>query len=274
MARTSTGRRAQGPERTPVRPARTPARAPRAEPDLWPSEEETRELGEAARVTPFPRTFAQATPDADAEAVQARAYPSGFPFVEHVAVTAVDVSPEKVQQAHEGYIKKLNEPVFEPPQASTTVRVSLDTILVEDVDRLWDWYRADADARALFEQHFATSPELHQAIAVLGLRERQGQVWMRAVCLTGEDRAHCGFVLLGPIMQGAVAAFRLYLAPTVRAGFNALFPAILAALDRALPTVTLSLVAPDQATSEAMQQHGFEAQTILTRTPRPTPSEA
>lgn len=157
------------------------------------------------------------------------------------------------------------------PRAATTLRLPS----FNDIDRLWDWCRTDRDAvQAFFGWMPQRSIDLQHAIANLQQHETNGLAWFRSIDgppLGQSLITHHGFVSLFPIdRQGPhpVGAVHIYLAPEARGLVQQYLPYLLAAADRDLPGVGLTIFADRSEWARLLVPLGFRAQVLLTRAPR------
>ena len=149
------------------------------------------------------------------------------------------------------------------PEASSAVTLRETT--VDDVDRLWDWIRADRDGTSAFLGHtHQNSRAFFDQIGQIAQKERDGVAWLRSIV---HNKDLVGFVILDPITRGAkpVGTCHIYISPKTRGQLPALLPAILADGDRQLPNMTYFVATQDDALSSLLQSAGFTAQIVLTR---------
>lgn len=151
---------------------------------------------------------------------------------------------------------------FAPKAASA---VSLRQTTVDDVDRLWDWIRADRDGTTAFLGHsHQNSRAFFEQVGQIAAKEQSGVAWMRSIA-RGDDLI--GFVILDPITRGTspVGTCHIYINPETRGQLPALLPSILADGDRQLPNMTYFVATQDEALSSLLKSAGFTAQIVLTR---------
>lgn len=117
---------------------------------------------------------------------------------------------------------------------------------VADVDRLWDWLRADGDqGRAFLGVPITTSPSLHDHLSFLAKdAEQQGVALIRALYWKG---THFGFAMLAPILADeATALMHIYLMKEARGSLQAILPALVALAQQAAPGKHLAVASPDK----------------------------
>lgn len=146
--------------------------------------------------------------------------------------------------------------------------VKLDRVSVEDVDRLWDWARADVEGvEAFLGKQFTNSRALFADIAKLAEQERNSHAAFFAI---RESDALRGFVLLWPIYReqgkNPVATTHIYLEPDTQGRLPALLPQLMNEADRLAPGVNLCVITQRQEWATMLQSAGFVSQFVLTRT--------
>ena len=148
--------------------------------------------------------------------------------------------------AHEFTLQEMPQPLSAPTPAAQP-RIGLRPLAVEDVDRLWDWLRADADGgAAFFGRTFKHSMELHQMMVQLGQAEAHSVGLLRALYYEADEAAsqHLGFVALAPILSTEkVAVLHVYLRPDVRGQLPTLASHIVENATRLLPSYQLAVLA-------------------------------
>lgn len=150
-----------------------------------------------------------------------------------------------------------------PVQPTSTPSVVSRPISTIDIDRLWDWLRADAAGKAphawmFLGREYATSIDLHNAVGTIANdRERSA---IRAIDVNG---VHVGFFMLKPIDRASnTAMLHLYLSPMVRMQILTLAPYILSGARQIIPpTMNLATNSPreDERFARFFEQFGFRA---------------
>lgn len=123
--------------------------------------------------------------------------------------------------------------------------ITLSPILVGDIDRLWDWLRADADhGYAFLGKTFATSVELHQfARLIVTQFEPNALAMLRAIYYKDQ---HIGFAMLAPILAAErTALMHLYLRKDVRGSLYQLARPLVELAMVVAPGVHLAVYAAD-----------------------------
>lgn len=164
-----------------------------------------------------------------------------------------------------------------PPAPAPTARAAelvAPLILPEDVDRLWDWLRADpTSAQSFFGLMPKNSMQLHRIFATLGECEQSGVGLARAIYLEGPTggREHIGFGMLAPIMGAEkLAVVHLYLSPARRGYLAQLAAALLELTAQHLPPGFKFAIIPSDVTQtrlygQVLQPLGFTTHTIYVR---------
>lgn len=160
-------------------------------------------------------------------------------------------------------------PSFAPQPVTTAApqSVTLDRVSVEDVDRLWDWVRADAEGTSAFlGATFANSRDLFTYVGKVAEQERSGHAAFYAI---REGDGLRGFILLWPIYRetgkNPVATTHIYLEPESRGRLASLLPALMHEADRLAPGVNLCVITQRQEWAAMLKSAGFESQFVLTR---------
>jgi hypothetical protein len=133
-------------------------------------------------------------------------------------------------------------PARTPPPPVPTADVIARSVTAIDIDRLWDWIRANVEeGQAFLGRQFQTSLDLHHFI---GDMSQSGEG--RALDVEGH---HVGFFALHPIDRvHNTAMLHFYLSLAVRGQFARLFPYILSGARQIIPpTMHLAVVAPAHA---------------------------
>lgn len=172
----------------------------------------------------------------------------------------------------------LTEPLeSQPVQSNVTPFVApkpdhatLGPIMVEDIDRLWDWCRSDQPiTHAFLGASFSNSRELFEFIGHVSELERTGAAAMFAI---REGATLRGFVLINPILRSghALGTLSLYLEPEARPRLKAILSSILVEADRVAPGVNLCVVTQAGEWASLLESLGFTSHTVLTRPASPT----
>lgn len=116
----------------------------------------------------------------------------------------------------------------------------------EDVDRLWDWIRQDADGGQHFlGRTFATSIELHAFMKQIFDLESSGLAIMRSLYWSHE---HFGFAMLAPILAAErTTLLHIYLRQDARGSLGQLVGPLIEIATIMLPNVHLAVYSPDDA---------------------------
>jgi hypothetical protein len=149
--------------------------------------------------------------------------------------------------------------------------VTLEMTLVEDIDQLWDWVRADRDGTTAFLGHaHRNTQSFFNQVAQIGRKEKDGVAWLRSIKRAG---ALVGFVILDPIQRGTppVAHCHIYIAQEMRGSLPDFLPSLLAEGDRQLPGVTLFVATNQDSLASILKSVGFTSQIVLTRPSPATP---
>lgn len=140
-----------------------------------------------------------------------------------------------------------------------------------DVDRLWDWIRADSDrGQAFLGAAVETSLDLHQRIRQIQSHEAMGVAMVRSLYREGDGAAgwHLGFLMLHPILSTErIAVVSMYLQRDSRGYELRILPAVLALAAQIVPGFKLAVMAADegqrQAYSALLQPLGFTPHTMF-----------
>lgn len=125
---------------------------------------------------------------------------------------------------------------------------------IADVDRLWDWLRADGDQGVTFlGMPITTSPMLHEHLSFLAKdAEAQSVALIRALYWQG---THFGFAMLAPILADeATALMHIYLMKDARGSLHAILPALVALAQQAAPGKHLAVASLDKAWAKLHRQ--------------------
>ncbi len=117
-------------------------------------------------------------------------------------------------------------------------------VLVEDIDRLWDWIRADKDQGASFlGRTFTHSIALHEFARQMGQAEMAGLAITRAIHYGPH---HLGFAMLAPILaQERTALMHIYLRQDVRGQLAKFTAPLVEIAERVAPGVHLAVASAD-----------------------------
>ena len=189
------------------------------------------------------------------------------------AVPSPAVNPAIFQPIDTSWVDQV-EPDEDPdpapqPEPDPEPDLDLATISVRpvedaDIDRLWDWVRADEDRGQVFLGFQpATARELYGMFATRFSGQPDTAAWA-----IDEQGAHQGFALFNPITPHLTATVHLYLAPAVRGRFLEIVQQLLGLLDAQYPKLSLNVVTPDPARARLYQKAGFEMSYALTRSPK------
>ena len=153
------------------------------------------------------------------------------------------------------------DPESDPSLATISVRPVVDG----DIDRLWDWVRADDDRGQTFLGFQpATARELYGMFASRFSGSPDTAAWA-----IDEQGIHQGFVLFNPITpQPLSATVHLYLSVAVRGRFLKIVQQLLGLLDAQYPLLSLVVVTPDHARARLYRKVGFAMSYVLTRSPK------
>lgn len=135
--------------------------------------------------------------------------------------------------------------------------LSFREVTEADIDRLWDWIRADEDRGAKFlGMQPATSAELRARLQLFG----------QHLYAIDEGEEPIGLGGFNPVTEH-YAQIHLYLAQSARGRLRLLLPQFLQASREKHPRLTLTLLAPDLGAVELFTAFGFQVQHILTLEP-------
>jgi hypothetical protein len=148
------------------------------------------------------------------------------------------------------------EPVVDPLQ--------IRALTIEDLDRLWDWVRQDADrGSAFFGFPVKSSVQIHQFAGALLDREKLGLALVRSFDYLSN---HIGFAILLPIFdEKQVGVVHLYLCPQMRGQLPQFLPALVHVAGTLRPDLRL-VVLPDRPEwARLLAPLGFRQQIVLIR---------
>lgn len=156
------------------------------------------------------------------------------------------------------------------PTPTPTPVLSLRAATVDDLDRLWDWVRADGDHGAsFFSKPMPSSVALHTFVSALGQAEVQGLAAIRSVVF---EENHLGFAMLLPILASErTAMMHIYLRADVRGHLAQLVPTLVDLAAQTVPGYALAVISHD-ATLARMHRAlfaplGFAEHTMFLRQP-------
>lgn len=159
------------------------------------------------------------------------------------------------------------EPMPDPEPDPDPEPFPLDSVAVRpvedaDIDRLWDWVRADEDRGQVFLGFQpATARELYGMFATRFSGQPDTAAWA-----IDEHGAHQGFALFNPIIRQPLSAtVHLYLAAAVRGRFLEIVEQLLSLLDVEYPKLPLIVITPDPARARLYRKAGFAMSYVLTR---------
>ena len=182
------------------------------------------------------------------------------PAVNPVIFQALDTSwVDQVEpdESDESDLERDPGPEPELPLVTVTVRPVEDA----DIDRLWDWIRADADRGQVFLGFVpATARELYGMFANRFSGQPDTAAWA-----IDEHGAHQGFVLFNPITTQLTATVHLYLSQAARGRFLEIVQQLLDFMDATYPKLSLVIVTPDAARARLYQKAGFDMSYQLRR---------
>lgn len=152
------------------------------------------------------------------------------------------------------------EKAVEMPQARPEVSLAAPT--VADVDRLWDWIRADGPQR-MTELQVTTSVALHQQMAGFVDKAQAGTALALSVY---DDDEHVGFVFLNPIV-GSEAVLHGYVGPQARARCLRLCREGFARLQAECPTLHYAVLTDNPRIITFAKRMGFTSITYYASRP-------
>lgn len=171
-----------------------------------------------------------------------------------------------------------SSPLPAPASAPASARpLDLRAVTYADLDRLWDWIRADVEGATRF---LGAMPEHSQALFAWFQKlldaERSGHALVRAIdgitAVNGlPSPMHIGFIMLNPLNRAttpAIGQVHCYLSPSVQGSLPQLLPVLLDIAAEQEPTLTLVVGTTDYAFAKLLQPHGFHISIALTRPPR------
>lgn len=153
-------------------------------------------------------------------------------------------------------------------QSSTLAELSVTPTNARDIDRLWDWIRADADGGQQFlGQHCSHSQQLHGLVQQLVALEASSIAIFRSL-LWGPR--HFGFLMLSPILaREQTALCHIYLEADARGGFEGLVGPLVAIAEQLVPNKHLAFYAPgvewERVYASVLGQLGFKKHAMFIR---------
>lgn len=144
---------------------------------------------------------------------------------------------------------------------------------VEDIDRLWDWIRADGDGgAAFFSRAIPSSVALHNTFSALAVAEQAVGPVTAAIRAITSGPHHVGFAMLLPILrQERTALMHIYLRPELRGMLAQLTPTLIDQAAAAVPGFTLAVIGHDAALTRMhrsiLAPLGFVEHTMFLRQP-------
>lgn len=138
----------------------------------------------------------------------------------------------------------------------------------EDIDRLWDWCREDAEGvKAFLGIEPKTSRDLFRGIERIQYLQMANPPTSIIRTIT-RGTSLIGFVIISPIQrpqgQPPVGTVHLYLAMPERGHLSEIISGLLAAFDGEYEPMTLSVIA-NRDWTPVLEPLGFVSQTVLTR---------
>ena len=158
-------------------------------------------------------------------------------------------------------------PPIDPADLASALGDSLQSrgVTEADVDRLWDWVRADDDkGKAFCGVVPETSKHLRQLLTAFGPHlfalEDSAQ----------EGESHIGLAAV-QLFEPNRAAVHLYLAKVARGDARRLLPQLMEMAEGAFPGRTFVIITEDAAAARLYRSIGFKASFLLTWVPKPEP---
>lgn len=164
------------------------------------------------------------------------------------------------------------QPAPQPNAAPTPIAsLELRQVTYEDLDRLWDWVRGDAEgARRFLPAVPANSHELTIFLRKMLEAENAGTALIRSIDIgNAAHRQHIGFIALNPISRTPrlVGVVHCYLAPLAQGSLPQLLPHLLDVAAEQQPDMHLVVQTTDYAFARLLEPHGFQLSIALTRPP-------
>ena len=161
-------------------------------------------------------------------------------------------------------------PPLDPADLADALGNSLESRAVTeaDVDRLWDWIRADGDkGKAFLGATCSTSAQLRAALTAFGPH----LFALDDMALEGER--HIGLVAV-QMFDGDKAGVHLYLTQAARGDGRRLIPQLMTMAHAAFPGKVFVIITGDAAAARLYRAVGFSMGFMLTWIPKPEPELA
>lgn len=131
-----------------------------------------------------------------------------------------------------------------------------------DVDRLWDWIRADAPSGVRFiGKPLSNSQQLHALMTAVAKGEGTQASLARSIYL---GDTHAGFVVLLPILLiEKMAAVHVYLPPASRGLLPNMLPSLLQLAADVMPDIKLAVMGMTPSLDKLLHPYGFRMQTVF-----------
>lgn len=148
------------------------------------------------------------------------------------------------------------------PAAPTADDMAARQCTLADVDRLWDWIRADGDAGARFVgKTLGNSQQLHALMTTIAKGEATRASLARSIYL---GDMHAGFVVLLPILLiEKMAAVHVYLRVDVRGLLPGMLPSLLNLAAQVMPDIKLAVMGMSPSLDKLLHPYGFRMQTVF-----------
>jgi hypothetical protein len=197
----------------------------------------------------------------------------------HVSDTTTDIpSPVAVMPLDTSWVDRMDEEstgvadtpdIVDTPDTPDTpdtvdtpdIVFSSSTPTDADLDRLWDWVRADDDQGYEF---FGFTPETSQRLRQHFLAIHSNPNAVALAIMTNDT--HAGFVVFNPIDRTSMTAVvHLYLAPAVRGQALTVVPQLLRLCGDQYPLLSLVVITGSESRMRLYRQLDFEVRYLLTR---------
>ncbi len=149
------------------------------------------------------------------------------------------------------------------PDVPVNSGLSARQCTLADVDRLWDWIRADDPAVGIrfVGRALANSQQLHALMTTIAKGEATSASLARSIYV---GDAHAGFVVLLPILlTEKMAAVHMYLKPDARGLLPNMLPSLLQMAADVMPDVKLAVMGMPPAIGKLLTAYGFAMQTVF-----------
>lgn len=159
------------------------------------------------------------------------------------------------------------------PTPAPAPALNLTIVSYADVDRLWDWARADAaGVHAFLGQVPPHGQAMYDTINAILAQEKAGEALLRSIYISGErGPVHIGFFALQPIVRASgIGMVRCYFTTSLREAQVKFIPILLDIVAAQEPSLSLTLVTGDYAFAQQVAAHGFTLNIALTRPPAQT----